>query len=205
MSPFRIWARAIGLWWRELIVWTIFNIAWFALQIPIVTGPPATAAMFVIARRVAAGEYLDFGDGLRALREMFFPAWKWGAITLILIVVIGVNLWFYQAAAGLLWDVLRLVWITIGLLWFGMSLFYWPFWLAQADRRVSVTLRNSALFMARRPGVTLILVLSGLAVAVGSTLITLPLVVALMAWLALLGTVAVNDELRRIEVKRMEA
>jgi hypothetical protein len=202
MSPLRIWARAIGLWWRELIVWTIFNVVWFALQIPIVTGPPATAAMFVIARRVAAGEYVDFRDGVRALREMFIPAWKWGAITLILIVVIGGNLWFYQTDHGLPWDLLRIVWITIGLVWFTASLFFWPFWLAQADRRVSVTLRNVALFIAQRPGLALILVLSSLVVATASTLVTLPLVVALMSWLSLLGTVAVNDELHRIETRQ---
>ncbi len=204
MSPLRIWANTIGLWWRELIVWTIFNLAWFVLQIPIVTGPPATAAMFVIARRVAAGEYVDFGDGVRALREMFFPAWKWGAITVLLLVVIGGNLLFYQSAYGLQWDVLRIVWITIGLAWYALSLFYWPFWLAQADRRVSVTLRNAALFIAHRPGVALVLVVSSLIVAMASVLVTLPLVVVLMAWIALLGTVAVNDELHRSAVKQAE-
>ncbi|CAG0932612.1 hypothetical protein TFLX_02678 [Thermoflexales bacterium] len=202
MSPLRIWARAIDLWWRELIVWTIFNVVWFALQIPIVTGPPATAAMFVIARRVAAGEYVDFRDGVRALREMFIPAWQWGMITLILIVVIGGNLWFYQTTTGLQWDLLRIVWIAIGLVWFTASLFFWPFWLAQADRRVSVTLRNVALFIAQRPGLALILALSSLVVAAASTLVTLPLVVALMSWLSLLGTVAVNDELHRIETRQ---
>ncbi len=204
MSPTRIWAQAIGLWWRELIVWTIFNLVWFVLQILIVTGPPATAAMFVIAQRVAAGEYVDFGDGVRALREMFFPAWKWGAITLLLLVVIGGNLLFYQSASGLQWDVLRIVWITIGLVWYTLSLFYWPFWLAQADRRVSVTLRNAALFIAHRPGVALVLVVSSLIVALASVLVTLPLVVALMSWIALLGTVAVNDELHRSAVKQAE-
>jgi hypothetical protein len=205
MSPLRIWANAIGLWWRELIVWTIFNLVWFALQIPIVTGPPATAAMFVMARHVAAGEYVSFGDGARALRDMFFPAWKWGAITLILIVVIGGNLLLYQSASGLPWDVLHIVWITIGLGWYALSLFYWPFWLAQTDRRVSVTLRNAALFIAHRPGVALILVISSLIVAIACTLVTLPLVVALMSWLALIGTVAVNDELRQIKISQAEA
>ena len=45
--------RAFKAWWREWPLLMLLNLAWLALQIPIVTGPPATAAMYVMARRVA--------------------------------------------------------------------------------------------------------------------------------------------------------
>jgi len=198
LKALSIAGQVLRLWWREFFSLTVFNIAWLALQIPIVTGPPATAAMYVIARRVVDDEFVEFRHGWGALREMFFPAWKWGAINLLIIITIVGNLWLYQAATGFGWTILRLVWGTIGLAWFAISFFYWPFWLAQKDRSLRTTLRNGFLFLAKRPGFAITLVLISAVIIVVSVLVTVPLATVLMAWLALIGILAVDDELKRM-------
>lgn len=74
IKAFSVIGRTIALWWREFILLTFFNLAWLALQVPIVTGPPATAAMYALARRVVDAEWISPLDGWSALRQMFLPA-----------------------------------------------------------------------------------------------------------------------------------
>jgi len=192
---FSIIGRAFRLWWREFMLLIFFNLLWLALQIPIVTGPPATAAMYAIARQLADGELIEPRHGLQALRRMFAPAWVWGAINLLIVGVLVGNFWLYQSATGRLWTGLRLVWGVIALGWFAVNLFYWPFWLAQEQHSLQLTFRNSFLFLAKRPGLALTLMLISALLIVVSVLTTLPLAAALMAWLALIGVLAVEEAL----------
>ncbi len=192
-------ARAFKLWWSEFFLLTILNVAWLALQVPIITGPPATAAMYVVARRIAAGDSASAREAAQALRQMLVPAWKWGALNLIIVAAVAGNFWAYNTAGGLVWVVLRLAWGIIATLWFALNLFYWPFWLAQKDQRVRVTLRNALVLYIKSPGFGLtILIVCALLIAV-SIALTLPLAVGLMAWLALIGVLAVESALKPVE------
>ncbi|MBI5565753.1 MAG: hypothetical protein HY870_12735 [Chloroflexi bacterium] len=199
LTALRIVGRAIALWWREFFVLTLFNIAWLALQVPIVTGPAATAAMYLVARKVIDGEYLELRDGPQALQAMFVPAWKWGALNLIISMLVVGNFWLYQNFVGALWIILRIIWGTIGLGWLAICLFYWPFWLVQDDRAVRTTLKNVLVFIAKRPGFAIALVVVSAVIAAASILITIPLGTVLMAWLALIGVLAVDAEIARVK------
>ncbi len=192
---FSIIGQAFRLWWQEFMLWIFFNLIWLALQIPIVTGPPATAAMYVIARQLADGELIEPRHGLNALRRMFAPAWIWGAINLLIVGAVVGNFWFYQSATGWLWIGLRLVWGVIALGWFSINLFYWPFWLVQEQHSLQLTFRNSFLFLAKQPVLALTIMLMSALLIVVSVLTTLPLAAALMAWLALIGVLAVEEAL----------
>ena len=110
LTALQVTGRALALWWRNLGQLTLFNVAWLALQVPIVTGPPATAAMFVIARRVADGELLSLRDGLAAFKQLWWPAWRWGLVNLSLGVALVGNFSAYQSTPGWGWAALRAVW-----------------------------------------------------------------------------------------------
>ena len=152
--------------------------------------------MYVLARRALDDELIGPGDGWSALRRMFLPAWKWGLVYLVLIVVLVINFWGYRDVVSQGWSIIRLLWIVIALGWYTLNLFYWPFWLAQSDRRMVNTLRNCLVLVHKSPGYALILaVLCALLIA-ASVLTILPLAIALMAWLALIGTLAVEEALK---------
>ncbi len=195
LTAFRLTGRAIALWWREFAALVFLNIVWLALQIPIVTGPPATATMYVVARRVAHGELVSLQQTWLDLRRMFLPAWKWGAINAVVAVAVVGNFWFYRDVFGWGWILLRLAWGTIALGWFAVNLFYWPFWLAQETRSTRTTLRNATLFLMKEPGFALTLVLINVTLIIASILLTLPLAALMMAWLALIGALAVEEAL----------
>ncbi len=108
--------------------------------------------------------------------------------------VVVANFWAYREATGTVWIVIRLVWGSVGLGWFVINLFFWPFWLAQEDHTLRTTLRNSALFVTKRPGFALAVAFSCTLLIVSSVLVTLPLVAALMGWIALIGVLAVDQE-----------
>ena len=196
IRAFSIVGQALRLWWSELMLLILFNLFWLALQIPIITGPPATAAMYAIARQLADGEFIEPRHGWDALRQMFAPAWVWGAINLLIVGVLVVNFRLYQPATGWLWTALRLVWGAIALGWFAANLFYWPFWLAQEKKSPQLTFRNSFLFLAKKPALALSLTLISALLIIVSLLTTLPLAAALMAWLALAGVLAVDEALK---------
>jgi uncharacterized membrane protein YesL len=188
--------RAFSIWWTHIGEFTLLNLAWAVLQVPILTGPPATAAMYMMARRAADGELLDWRDAARAVRELWWPAWRWGLVNLVVFVVLVGNFYAYQNFAGWVWVALRLAWGGIGVLWLAVNLFYWPLWLAQVDRRLTTTWRNGLLMVAKAPVTTLTLLVVCAALAVVSALVTLPLAVALMAWVSLIGTLAVEAALK---------
>jgi hypothetical protein len=188
--------RAFQLWWRDFALLIGLNLAWLALQVPVFTGPPATAAAYVVARRLAREETVTPRDAWQALRSFTRPAWRWGALNLLFAAAVLVNFIAYREYTGGLWTALRIVWGVAALLWFGVNLFYWPFWLAQEDRRMATTLRNALLVYLKSPGFGLTLLLACAALIVISVLVTIPLAVGLMMWLALIGTLAVEAELK---------
>jgi hypothetical protein len=192
---FSILSRVFRLWWSEFMLLMFFNLVWLVLVILVVTGPPATAAMYVIARRLANGELVEPRHALDALRGMLGPSWVWGAINLLIVGVLLGNFWLYQSATGWLWTGLRLAWGFIALGWYAINLFYWPFLLAQENRSPKLAFRNSFLFLAKQPGLALTMVLASAFLMVISVLTTLPFAVALMSWLALIGILAVEEAL----------
>lgn len=195
INALRVLVRALRLWWGELFMLTFFNLAWLALLALVITGPPATAAMYVIARRIADGEVIEPRDGWRALRQMLVPAWKWGAVNLMVIVVTASNFWAFQNMTGWTWTALRLLWGFCALLWCAVNLFYWPFWLAETDQRLTNTLRNGLVLLLKSPGLGLTLLVASALLVVSSILTTLPLAVALMAWLSLIGIIGLDAAL----------
>jgi uncharacterized membrane protein YesL len=192
---FQVFGHAVSVWWREFMLFTLFNIAWLALQVTIIAGPPATAAMYLVARKAAAGEYLELGHYWQAMRQMFWPAWRWGAVNLVVLVTLAGNFWYYQSSTSSWVAVLRVVWVTIAVYWSIANLFYWSFWLAQENKDMRTTYRNCVVIIAKRPIFILTLAVLCGALSAVSVLTTLPLAILLMAWLALISLRVVQEEL----------
>jgi len=195
IKPFSVILLALRLWWREWIGMILLNILWLALQIPIVTGPPATAVLFTVAERIHADDYWELQELWPLLRELFWPAWRWGLPNLLFLIVMAVNVYAYQNASGIGWLLLRLVWGTLLAAWLALNLFYWPFWLNQEDKSLRATYGNCGRFFLLNPLPAIVLVAFCAALAVVSVLTTVPLAAGAVCLLALVGTAAVKDSL----------
>ena len=190
-------SRALRLWWDDWVPFLLLNAAWFLMQLTVVGGPPATAALYAMVRESHDGVYWGPRDAWAAFRRYFWPAWRWGLPNLALLIVAVFNFAAYWDTPGLSWALLRWLWALTLFAWFGLNLFYWPFWLAQDDKSLRTTYANAARFFLLNPTAGLILTGLSLVLTLASIILTLPFTLALACWLASMATVAVQQSLER--------
>ena len=198
MNPFAIFAHALRRTWDEWISAILISCLWLLAQLLIVTGPPATATVFAMARRTYDGEYWTAADAWAAFRELFGPAWLWAVPNIL---VIGLSLYnintFWNLPGGM-WSGLRVVWLLGLLVWLALNLFYWPFYLAAEDRSLRNTYANCARFWLLHPATALVLFVVCLALGVVSLPFALPIVLGAIFWIALVAEVAVRRSLNKL-------
>ncbi len=198
-DAFSALGKAFKLWLSESLLLCAFNFFWLILQVLVITGPPATAALYAVGRRVNAGESLHFSDYWIEMRRMFAPAWKWGLVNGLLILVLLGNFLIYRQASGYAWDLLRTAWAVILVGWGVINQFYWPFWIYEKNRSMLNTLRNSYLFFSHKPILAIMLFVLGILIAVFSLVTVIPLALLWMSWLALTGLVVISEELEAVK------
>jgi uncharacterized membrane protein YesL len=198
ITAFRIIWRAIKTWWQEIAVLTLVNVAWLILQPLIITGPPATATVYAVARKVVDDEYVDFKFVWDSFRQMFFSAWKWGIVNLIIALITFLNFSAYREAPGLGWTILRTSWTIIAIIWFSANLFYWPLWIAQENRALRNTLRNCLVILIREPGTSFTIAVFSAIFIVISIITTIPFGIFMIMWLALIAIIALDEMLPKI-------
>ncbi len=186
-----IW-RATKLWWQHWIGILVLNMLWFFLQLPIISGPPSTAAFFAIVKRMIEGEVWDTRDMWDELQRLFWPAWRWAVVSVVFAVVVIGNFVIYQARVGGLWTTLRLMWGVIALLWLAVNLFYWPFWLHQTDKALHTTVMNALRFMVQHTASGLLFLVSTMVLLVLGTIMVLPLVFGLVGFIMIVALLLVE-------------
>jgi len=188
----KLFARAIGLWWREFAFLLVLNLLWLLAQVTVVLGPPATAALVAVAGRVADGNLTDFGDFWGALRANFVAAWRWGLAQWLAYGVLGFNLVAYADREGVGILALRYAWTLLAFAWFAVNLYFWPLHFEQADRRFATTLGNAVKMALLNADLTLICALVALAFIAASVLSGFLLGAVLGTWLALWTSLVVR-------------
>lgn len=193
--------QTLRVWWRELIAYAVVNVAWVGLTLSVIGAPPALAAMYQIARGSLDGDPVEPRQYLAVVRRLFWPAWRWGLLQIAVYGLIAFNFLYYSYSGGTIWTVLRLLWFAGLIVWTLLNLFYWPFFLAQADRRIATTYRNAAVFAGTRPvlagGVAVLTVLTVL----GSAATVVLFAFAVMPLTSLLASDAVRGELSRFTAR----
>lgn len=178
-------------WWREIFWLTSANMLWTLALFTIIALPPATAAIFYMARQVLREDYfVGWQTFWQPFRRYWQAAWRWGAIFLLVVVLLVSNLWFYQGSTGIVWRLLRWGWATILVLWLMLNLFFWPLWFVQEEsyRTLRITWRNSLVFMSTNPLPLLFLTPIIFLLTTISFLFGIPLGIIFIAWTALLTT-----------------
>src|SRR5690349_8031120 len=93
--PYRAFPSAVRTWWSELLPLTAANVAWVILLLPLVTAPPATAAMFALARQAMLRRPLTLSDFLGALGRFFWKSWGLALLSGLGIGIGVANILFY--------------------------------------------------------------------------------------------------------------
>ncbi len=174
---FQIISGALQDAWAD--IWTVLvcNLVWTLSNILIIPGPPATLALFTYCNRLAHGEMADFGDYWRAFRSQWGPAWRLGAINLLVIFLLVGDFiltgQLYQTPFARFMQGFYLAGLGA---WLIVQLYALPFLIEQATPSVRQALRNAAVMLGRNPGFSVVLgILLALLLVVGLALFMLTL------------------------------
>lgn len=195
MAPFRIMAHATRQWWYHFTTLILVSVVWTFLSILIVTLPLATAVLFAFSRRSYEGEYWDWQDVRNDFRQLFWPSLRWGMLNAAVIALGFFNLYFYRNAPGLGWQAMRSLWVIMLAVWLGLNLFFWPFWLAQDDKGLGLTLANCGRFWLLHPAVALICTLACSLILALSVYFVVPILLGTLPWVAFIALAAVDHAL----------
>lgn len=176
-----------------IYIWA--NLLWVALSLPLITAPAAWAGLVALSRAAYNGPSAninDFWDG-------FWANLKRGVFAGLLNVgVIGVslgNLHFYREQSGVLFDVLRVVWVGVLLVWLTLQFYMWPLLYEMKTPTLKGALRNAAVMILLNPLFTFGLMLGVALVIVFSTVLMALWIVLTGGLLAAIATGAVLDRL----------
>ncbi len=194
MNPLAILAAATRRFWDEYLSTLVLSSVWLLAQVLVLPGPPATAALFAMARATYDGEYWSAADAWAAFRRHFWAAWRWGLPNLLVLGIGLYNLSVFWNVPGV-WSGLRWLWLVALLAWLALNLFYWPFYLAADDRSLRNTYANCARFWLLHPAAAAVLALAGLVVGIAGVSTLLPVVLGAAFWLALVAETAVRRSL----------
>lgn len=192
--------RSFQYWGDEIALLVPLNAAWLLAVLLIIPGPPATAALLVVANRMAHGELVSWRIARDAFRRYFWKSWAWAAINLAFIGLLVFNHLYYSAhTTGAVLIMARTAWALMMLVWSGLQLYWFPLILEMPGHPIIPALRNAGRLALLNLGFTitlLILVLLFTAVSIALT------VMAILMWTSVLALVANHATLDRLAAYR---
>ncbi len=183
--------------WQELWTILIVHILFLLGMILIIPGPPVTLALFSYGNKIAHGEPADERDFLKAVRQYWKPAWRWGLINLLTIGVLTSDYYLMgkMAVNSNQAQIVQGFYLTLLAGWSLLQLFALPFLFEQKQPSVLRALRNGAVFIRRNLMVVLVLTFLMLLSLTAGTLAFMLTFVFGGAWIAFASNHAVLEHL----------
>ena len=158
---FKIISRAFQDVWQELWTVLIVQLLFLLGHLLIILGPPVTVAMFYYGNRIAHDEIATERDFLRAIRQYWKPAWRWGGLNLL---VIGLVVGDYYITGKWtsnpnLVSFLQGLYLALLSFWLLLQIFALPFLFEQEQPSVVQALKNSTIFVRRNLVLVIVLAL----------------------------------------------
>jgi len=76
---------------------TLVTVAWLLLQLPIITAPAATVALFYFARQALLQDEAQFKDLIQGMRRFFWKSWLVVLPLVLLVLVLAYDIVFFLA------------------------------------------------------------------------------------------------------------
>jgi uncharacterized membrane protein YesL len=217
--------ESLKAFWEELFTLVLANLLWFAaafgplalalsltwvappevvwvgIVASLVTAPPATAGLNLLANEVAHGRSAPLSLFWQGFREYFGPALGVGLLNLFLLTVIVSNYLFYGRFSGRWVPWVQGAWAAVGLLWTALQLYLYPFLMEQTSRSALLPFRNALFLTLATPlltGTALVLAALTLALSVGLALPFLAGGVSLLALYANKVTLAKLVDFKKV-------
>jgi uncharacterized membrane protein len=159
----------------------VVNVLWVLVSIPIITAPPAFAALVYSTNELARGESINWRTFFEGFKKNLWTGWKWALINLVVSGLMLINFQFYgQFDTG--WSPwVRGVMIGMYFTWCLLNMYTMPMLMEQNKKSFRMALRNTAVLYATRPFVLLGVGLLTVAVSALSIIYLLPAFLIILA------------------------
>lgn len=224
MNPFAIIWRSVVDVYDNLFPMVGMNLLWLVLSIPLVivvsgilvlfqveptlagllalllamlAPNPASVGIHNYAANLTKDERVDFDLFWAGLRAYWRKSLALFGIALVMLVLLGVNLYFYLTSATTWMHYLAILWFYAGVVWLIMVTNMAPLLVEQEDKGIRLILRNAFLLALDNaiPSLVILIVL----IAISALSIGITLLVALLggAFVATVQTRAVHGYLEK--------
>jgi uncharacterized membrane protein YesL len=189
MDSFRLTFQKIGL----LLT---LNILWWLFTLLIVTWPPATAGLYYVARRLAnpdESEQTTWRDFFVGFKLYWLKSWQLTAVNLVIGGVILFGFRFYLGLEDSLLGWVAAPIFYILLVWLGLQLYLFPLLIEQTDKLVRLIFRNAFVLLLGHVGLSVWLSLLLLSIILVASVLTGPVLLILISFLAIAQTLALQS------------
>ena len=193
--------QAMVDFWDEILLLVVFNVFWVIGVMLIIPGPFVTFALFAIIYDVGQGKGISFGKFFSCGWQALKPAYVWGGINLVAIVMLVVNINFYASIDASWAPFLQIVFIGVALFWVMLQWISLPMYPRLEQPGFRLALRNAAVVIARYPLFVLALAIWIVLIGIISYFLQILFILAGVSLVALLTNrlveAAVRKELQR--------
>ena len=195
-DAWQVFRKTLGDLWNEFYLLAMANVLWAALNLLLVTGPPATAGLFVLTHRLARGEEVGLSDFFEGFRRYFWRSWLWAIVAGAGFFILGGDVVLIGSLSSANYVIfIQGFFLMLLFLWAFLLLHAFPLILEQERPSLHLALRNGLVMLAGNRGFSVTLFGLALLVALLSTLLFAPWGIITVVFLALLGNHAVLNRL----------
>jgi uncharacterized membrane protein YesL len=204
-QAFGVIGRSFRLLWDNLATFVACNVFWFLLCLPVVTAPASFAALYYVAELASREKPIRPRDFFAGFRQYLVKGTLLGLINLAIIVVLLVNIVFYNQMQTTIGPILRVVWLVVCGFWVMAQVYLFPMLAVQLEPKILWALRNTAMLTLAQPLFTFFVALEMVALIVFSAILIAPFLFIGMSAVALLSCVALNNRLDTLGLRRKPA
>lgn len=165
---------------------------------------PGSAGLAHLGYRIAHERRVDSGFFKDAVREMWWPSVRVGALNAVVLITMVVNLYFYAQFNSWI-RLISILWIYGLILWAVGQLYLFPLLFEQNEPRVLLVFRNAVILVLAQPLFSLVVFIGALVLTVICTIIPVLLVLIWPGLMALIGSRAVADILEEARAQAAQA
>jgi len=145
--------------WEELLLLALFNIIWCLGTVLVLPWPFVTFGLFFTVRDIGDGKAIKFTTFFEHARRQWKLAYLWGGVNLAVVLLLGINIRFYNGLETQWAAFLQVLMIAILMIWLVLQLVALPIYPRLEEPTLKLALQNGLVVIGRYPVPMVILII----------------------------------------------
>lgn len=196
-QAFDVIVDALKLWWKDWVNQVVVSLAAILVGLTIVLIPASIFGIYQESLDLTRGTRTGLIGFWNGFKSYFKQNLAWGAVNLLVLLVLTTNVWFYYNSQLELAPVLAIVMIIMGAFWISWQFFTLACLFLAEDKSLKLAWKNGLAIMLGQPGYALVLAITMLAVLLLSARYYIPLALGSLPLITILSLRAVQATLAK--------